>query len=741
MLKILKNLKQSWLSVVIIILLLCIQASVDLELPNYTSKIVNEGIQSGGIEDAAPNIITYKDMETILFFSEDDEKILENYSLENDNTYNIKSIKKTEREELSDLLIKPIIISQTIQNEETASKIKEQILANVPDEQKVMFENLTLLEIMEKMPQEQIKQMLNESTKQIDEMQDSIKKQAAIGYVKTIYQKAGVDTDELQMKYIFITGLKMLGLALISMSSAVVIMFLSNRVGAKISRTLREKVFNKVLSFSNKELREFSTASLITRSTNDIQQIQQLMAMLFRTVVYAPIIGIGGIVKVLTQSNTSMAWIIGVAVISILMLVSVLFIIAMPKFKKLQDLTDKLNEVSREILTGKSVIRAFNTEEKEEKRFDNANVDLTKANIFVNRTMSIMMPMLMFIMNGISILIIWVGGHNVDQGIMQVGDMLAFIQYTMQIVMSFLMISMISVMLPRASVSANRIMKVLETELDIKDKETTKKLDSSKKGLVQFKNVSFRYPDADTELLEDINFTAESGKTTAIIGSTGSGKSTIVNLIPRFYDVTGGELLVDGVNVKDLSQKELRDVIGFVPQKGILFSGTIESNIKYSNPNMSDQKMQEAAEIAQAIEFIDGKEDKYKSEIAQGGSNVSGGQKQRLSIARAIAKDPEIFVFDDSFSALDFKTDAALREALAKRTQNKTCIIVAQRISTILNADKIVVLDDGKIVGQGTHKELIKNNEIYRQIALSQLSEEELDLEKDNNQNKQEGGE
>lgn len=741
MLKILKNLKQSWLSVVIIILLLCIQASVDLELPNYTSKIVNEGIQSGGIEDAVPNIITYKDMETILFFSEDDEKILENYSLENDNTYNIKSIKKTEREELSDLLIKPIIISQTIQNEETASKIKEQILANVPDEQKVMFENLTLLEIMEKMPQEQIKQMLNESTKQIDEMQDSIKKQAAIGYVKTIYQKAGVDTDELQMKYIFITGLKMLGLALISMSSAVVIMFLSNRVGAKLSRTLREKVFNKVLSFSNKELREFSTASLITRSTNDIQQIQQLMAMLFRTVVYAPIIGIGGIVKVLTQSNTSMAWIIGVAVISILMLVSVLFIIAMPKFKKLQDLTDKLNEVSREILTGKSVIRAFNTEEKEEKRFDNANVDLTKANIFVNRTMSIMMPMLMFIMNGISILIIWVGGHNIDQGIMQVGDMLAFIQYTMQIVMSFLMISMISVMLPRASVSANRIMKVLETEPDIKDKETTKKLDSSKKGLVQFKNVSFRYPDADTELLEDINFTAESGKTTAIIGSTGSGKSTIVNLIPRFYDVTGGELLVDGVNVKDLSQKELRDVIGFIPQKGILFSGTIESNIKYSNPNMSDQKMQEAAEIAQAIEFIDGKEDKYKSEIAQGGSNVSGGQKQRLSIARAIAKDPEIFVFDDSFSALDFKTDAALREALAKRTQNKTCIIVAQRISTILNADKIVVLDDGKIVGQGTHKELIKNNEIYRQIALSQLSEEELDLEKDNNQNKQEGGE
>ena len=711
MLKILKNLKQSWLSVIIIISLLCLQAAVDLELPNYTSKIVNEGIQAGGIEDAVPSEMTDDDMETILFFTEDDEKILENYTLE-DEKYVLKDLKKVEREELSKLLINPIIISQTMQNKE----------------------------IIKTMPKEQVAQMLSESTKQIDEMQDSIKEQAAVGYVKVIYQNAGVDTDKLQINYILITGLKMLGLAFISMASAVIIMFLSNRVGAKLSKTLREKVFNKVLSFSRKELREFSTASLITRSTNDIQQIQQLMAMLFRTVVYAPIIGIGGIIKVLTQSNTSMAWIIGLAVVTILVLVAILFAIAMPKFKKLQDLVDKLNEVAREILTGKSVIRAFNTEEKEEKRFDDANADLTKANIFVNRTMSVMMPMLMFIMNGISILIIWAGGHNVDQGVMQVGDMLAFIQYTMQIVMSFLMISMISIMLPRASVSANRIMKVLETEPSIKDKKETKKFDSSKKGLVEFKNVSFRYPDADTEILEDINFTAESGKTTAIIGSTGSGKSTIVNLIPRFYDVTGGELLVDGVNVKDVSQKELRDVIGFVPQKGVLFSGTIESNIKYSNQNMSDEKMIEAAEIAQATEFIDGKDEKYKSEIAQGGSNVSGGQKQRLSIARAIAKDPEIFVFDDSFSALDFKTDATLREALAKRTKNKTCIIVAQRISTILNADKIVVLDDGKIVGQGPHEELIQNNEIYRQIALSQLSEKELNLEQNDKQSRQEGG-
>ena len=733
MLKILKNLKQSWMSVLIIVALLCVQAAVDLELPNYTSKIVNTGIQAGGIEYAVPETVSPEDMDAILLFSNDDEKILENYTTDNsDGNYVIKDLKENEKEELEQIMTKPIIISRTVQKEEMANKIKEQILSNVPDGQKEMLQNMSIIDILKTMPEEQLNQMLSESTKQIDEMQDSIKSQAAVTYVKEIYKDAGVDTDKLQINYIIIAGLKMLALAAISMASGITIMMLSSRVGAKMAKTLREKIFNKVLKFSTKELREFSTASLITRSTNDVQQIQQLLAMLFRTVVYAPIIGIGGVIKVIHQSNTSMAWIIGAAVITILVVVAILFAVAMPKFKKLQDLIDKLNGVAREILTGKSVIRAFNTEEREEQRFDNANTDLTKANIFVNRTMSVMMPMLMLIMNGVSILIIWVGGHNIDQGIMQVGDMLAFIQYAMQIVMSFLMISMISIMLPRASVSANRITEILETEPSIKDKETTKKLDPSKKGLVEFKNVSFRYPDADTEILEDINFTAEPGKTTAIIGSTGSGKSTVVNLIPRFYDVTGGELLVDGVNVKDLSQKELRDAIGFVPQKGVLFSGTIESNIKYSDESMSDEKMIEAAEIAQATEFIEGKDDKYKSEIAQGGSNVSGGQKQRLSIARAVAKDPEIFVFDDSFSALDFKTDAALREALAQRTNNKTNIIVAQRISTILNADKIIVLDDGKIVGQGTHEELLENNETYREIALSQLSEEEL--------NKKEGG-
>ncbi len=518
----------------------------------------------------------------------------------------------------------------------------------------------------------------------------------------------------------------MLGVASITMISAVTIMLLSSRVAARLGKTLRDKVFKKVIRFSNKELSEFSTASLITRSTNDIQQIQQLITMLFRVVVYAPIIGIGGFVKVLTNSDSQMAWIIGVAILAILFIVGTLFVIVMPKFKKLQDLIDKLNQVAREILTGLPVIRAFHKEKKEEARFDEANHDLMKANVFVNRAMSMMMPLLMFIMNSIMILIVWVGGHNVDQGMMQVGDMMAFIQYTMQIVMAFLMISMISIMLPRAAVSARRINEVIETEATIKDKEETKKFHSDKKGLVEFKNVSFRYPDADTEILSDINFTAEPGETTAIIGSTGSGKSTVVNLLPRFYDVTGGELLIDGVNVKEVSQKELRDIIGLVPQKGILFSGTIESNIKYADETMSDEQMKEAAEIAQAIEFIEDKDKKYKEPIAQGGSNVSGGQKQRLSIARAIAKDPEIFVFDDSFSALDFKTDSKLREALVNKTKDKTVIIVAQRISTIMNAEKIIVLEEGKVVGIGTHQELMKNNETYKQIALSQLSEEEL---------------
>ena len=755
MLKVLKNLKESWLSVIAIVLLLIVQAAGDLTLPDYTSKIVNIGIQSGGIENPAPEVIRKSEMDNLLIFTEDDEQILNDYkeiskenldekeyeklvkkysALENETLYEVKKLNSEEQTQLNNMMTKPLMMLSSLENEETANSMKEQKLssmpANMPEQQKIAMQNMELIDIIKQMPKEQIDKMLETVNEKLVNMQNSILEQAAIQQVKKEYKAIGIDTDNLQNKYIIIAGLKMLGISFIIMASAISIMCLSARVAAKLAKTLREKTFKKVLKFSNKEFSEYSTASLITRSTNDIQQIQGLIAILFRVLVYAPIIGIGGFLRVLSQSDNSMAWIIGVAILAILFVVATLFIIAMPRFKKLQELIDKLNLVAREILTGLPVIRAFNTEKKEEKRFDKANVDLTKTNLFVNRAMSFMMPTLMLIMNAISLLIVWVGAHGIDNGTMQVGNMMAFIQYTMQIVMSFLMISMVSIMLPRASVSANRINEILETEEAIQESKEPKKLDASKKGLVEFKNVSFRYPDSDEEVLSDITFTAKPGETTAIIGSTGSGKSTIVNLIPRFYDITSGNLLIDGVDIKEISNKDLRKIVGFVPQKGILFSGTIESNIKYGNPNMSDEQMIEAAQIAQATEFIDSKPEKYKEPIAQGGSNVSGGQKQRLSIARAIAIDPEILVFDDSFSALDFKTDSTLRAELAKKTKDKTVIIVAQRINTILNADQIIVLEDGKIVGKGTHEELIKNNETYKQIALSQLSEEELNLQK-----------
>ncbi len=751
MFKVLKNLNKSWVAVIVIILLLILQAAADLNLPDYTSKIVNVGIQQGGIESAAPEIIRKSTMDDVLLFSEDDEDILENYTLisqdnleqkeyekyvedypalEDEELYILDSLNEEEIDSLSSKMAKPLMIIQTLTTGETAESLKQNMLSEMPVALRNQYQDSSALDIITTMlaiQSDDSNEILAEITNQMNTMTDSVIEQAAITAVKAEYQAVGINTDDYQSNYIWWTGLQMLGVAFISMAAAVCIMFLSSRVAAKLGETLRDKIFKKVLGFSTSEFKQFSTASLITRSTNDIQQIQMLITMLFRVVVYAPIIGIGGFFKVLATSDNSMAWIIGVAVGSIILIVGLLFGIAMPRFKKLQDLIDKLNLVSREMLTGLSVIRAFHTEKREEKRFEDANKNLMKTYMFVNKAMNLMMPVLMLVMNSISLLTIWVGGHNVDAGIMQVGDIMAFLQYTMQIVMAFLMISIISIMLPRASVSAKRINEVLETENMIKDPKEPKHLDSNKKGYVEFKNVSFRYPDADEDMLSNINFTAEPGKTTAIIGSTGSGKSTLVNLIPRFYDVTGGELLVDGVNVKEVTQKELRNVIGFVPQKGILFSGTIESNIKYSNENMSDEQMKLAAEIAQATEFIEQKPDKYDSEIAQGGSNVSGGQKQRLSIARAVAKDPEIFVFDDSFSALDYKTDAKLREALKEKTENKTVIIVAQRINTILNADQIIVLDDGKIAGKGTHEELMKNCEVYRQIALSQLSKEELE--------------
>ena len=769
MFKVLKNLKESWISVIAIVLLLIVQAAGDLTLPDYTSKIVNVGIQNGGIENVAPEVIRKSEMDNLLIFTEDDDKILSSYeeiskenlenseyeklvkkypALENEVLYKIKKLSSSEQEDLDSLMAKPLMMLSTLENEETSEQMKQQMLeqmsasaqtqvnAQMSEQQKAM-QNMSLMEIIKQMPKEQLDKMLETVNQKLDDMQESILEQAAIQEVKNEYKAIGIDTDSLQNQYIIISGLKMLGISLAIMVSAISIMCLSARVAARLAKTLREKVFKKVLNFSNKEFSEYSTASLITRSTNDIQQIQGLIAILFRVVAFAPIIGIGGFLRVLNQSDNSMAWIIGVAILAILFVVGTLFIIAMPRFKKLQQLIDKLNLVAREILTGLPVIRAFNTEKKEEKRFDKANIDLTKTNLFVNRAMSF----IMLIMNGISLLIVWVGAHGIDNGTMQVGNMMAFIQYTMQIVMSFLMISMVSIMLPRASVSANRINEVIETDEAIKDSKEPKKLNPNKKGFVEFKNVSFRYPDSDEEVLSDISFTAEPGKTTAIIGSTGSGKSTIVNLIPRFYDVTSGNLLIDGVDIKDIANKDLRKIIGFVPQKGILFSGTIESNIKYGNPNMSDEQMIEAAQIAQATEFIESKPEKYQEPIAQGGSNVSGGQKQRLSIARAIAIDPEILVFDDSFSALDFKTDSILRSELAKKTKDKTVIIVAQRINTILNADQIIVLEDGKVVGKGTHEELLKNNEIYKQIALSQLSAEELNIQESNSTEKElEGG-
>lgn len=748
MLKVLKYLKQSLLSVLVIVILLCIQAMTDLSLPDYTSKIVNIGIQQSGIQQVAPEVIRKTQMENLLLFTQEDDNILQDYTLlsktnldqkeyedyvkkypelKNQDLYLQNKLEKTQQQDLNSWVAKPLMVVSYLSSEEMEQTVKQQLLANLPEEQQQLVKDLPILDVIKQMPEQQLNPMLEQINQKLDQMQGSMIEQAAIGVVKQEYREIGINTDDLQNQYILMAGAKMLAVAFVSMLAAVTIMLLSSRVAAKLGKTLREKVFSKVLDFSSKEFREFSTASLITRSTNDIQQIQMLITMLFRVIIYAPIIGIGGFFKVLHNSDQSMAWIIGLAIASILVIVMVLFIVAMPRFQKLQKLIDRLNEVSREILTGLPVIRAFHKEKQEEGRFNVANTNLMQNYVFVNRAMSIMMPALMLVMNGISILIIWVGGHNVEAGMMQVGDMMAFIQYTMQIVMAFLMISMISIMLPRASVSAKRINEVLEAKLTIQEQKNSKSANPNKKGLVEFKDVSFRYPDADEELLNDITFTAHPGKTTAIIGSTGSGKSTIINLIPRFYDVTRGELLIDGVNVKDLPLKQLREKIGFVPQKGVLFSGTIESNIKYGKPEMSDEMMKKAAEIAQATEFIESKQEGYQTEIAQGGTNVSGGQKQRLSIARAIAKDPEIFVFDDSFSALDFKTDANLRQALKENVQDKTIIIVAQRISTILNADQIIVLEEGRIVGIGTHEELMKSNETYRQIALSQLSKEELE--------------
>ena len=731
--KLFKYLKTYWKMAFVILLVLLVQVYCDLSLPSYTSDIVNVGIQQAGVDDKIPEAISEEEMEKVLLFVQADDRqtVLDAYE-KDENTYNQtayvlkKNIQDNEEktEELEEILSVPMMMTAGFeQGSDTTAKIEEQLRANIPAE--MLPKDATVFDILKMLPQEQLSQMTDKMKDQMDDMPDTIIEQAGISYIKTAYEDLGMDMNQIQFHYLFVTGGKMLALALLGMLASVLVGLLASRVGASTGRDLRGRVFRKVVGFSNNEFDQFSTASLITRSTNDIQQIQMLIVMLLRIVLYAPLIAIGGIYKVF-QTNVSMSWIIALAAILIVLVVSVLFIVAMPKFKIMQQLVDKLNLVTREILTGLSVIRAFSTEKHEEERFDKANRDLTKTNLFVNRAMTFMMPVMMVVMNAISVLIVWTGAHGINDGQMQVGDMMAFIQYTMQIIMGFLMLCMISVMLPRAAVAAERVDEVLTSKTIIKDPEQPKNLPKKTEGVLKFNHVSFKYPGADKDVLEDIDFTAHPGQTTAIIGSTGSGKSTLVNLIPRFYDVTEGSITLDGIDIREITQQELRSKLGYVPQKGVLFSGTIGSNIMFGNPDGNEQDMEEAAKIAQATEFIDTKSKKYDSTISQGGGNVSGGQKQRLSIARAIAKHPKLFIFDDSFSALDYKTDVALRKALKEKTSDSTVLIVAQRISTILHAEQIIVLDDGKIAGVGTHQELLKNCEVYQQIAASQLSEAEL---------------
>ena len=723
-----------WKAMIAIILILFVQAYCDLSLPAYTSDIVNVGIQQGGIEDEIPEQIAREEMDKLLLFvsEEDGQKVMDAYeedteSYEKDAYVLKESVSGDEEQmkELQDILKLPMMMTAGFESGSDMTKeVESQLKSSLPDG--TVSEDTTIFDIMKMLPGEQRTVMVEKMGEQMDDLPDTILDQAAVSYCKSVYQDLGMDMEKIQTGYLVKTGGMMVALAFLGMAASVLVGFLASRVGASAGRDLRGRVFHKVVGFSNHEFNQFSTASLITRSTNDIQQIQMLIVMLLRMVLYAPILAIGGVFQVM-KTNVSMSWIIGLAVIIIACMVLLLFVVAMPKFKMLQKLVDKLNLVTREILTGLSVIRAFSTEKHEEKRFDDANVELTKTNLFVNRAMTFMMPVMMLVMNGVSVLIVWTGAHGISDGQMQVGDMMAFIQYTMQIIMGFLMLCMISIMLPRAAVAADRVEEVLKSETIICDPEQPEVLPEQGEGVLSFDHVSFKYPGADEDVLQDITFTARPGQTTAIIGSTGSGKSTLVNLIPRFYDVTEGKITLDGIDIRDIKQHDLREKLGYVPQKGVLFSGNIASNIMFGNQDGTEAEMKEAAEIAQATEFIETKPEGYESPIAQGGSNVSGGQKQRLSIARAIAKHPQVFIFDDSFSALDYKTDVTLRHALAEKTRESTVLIVAQRISTILHAEQILVLDDGKIVGKGTHAELLKNCEVYREIAESQLSRAELE--------------
>ena len=724
--KIFNILKKSWISIIAVIVLLFIQANCDLALPDYTSNIINIGIQQGGIENNTYNVIRKSEMDKLLIFTDKDTDILNNYTLVNINDQ--KYIKKypilkdeeiyilKDKKNLDKYFKTPLLMMYVFTNEEMSSEIIKNM--NIP-------EGMDIFTVLQNMPYENIIEIEKGINEKMDDLTSTMVDQMTVNLIKEEYKTVGLNTEKLQIDYIVKLGIQMVLLALAIMIITITTTYLSSRIGSLFSKDLRSNVVKKVMGYSNKEFDSLSTSSLITRSTNDITQIQMLLIMVLRIVIYAPILGFGALGKV---SGSPLEWIIGVAVLTILSLVVILFSISIPKFKKLQKLVDKLNLVSREILTGIPVIRAFATEKYEEEKFDNANKDLTKTNLFVNKVMTFMMPTMMFIMYAVEILIVWIGADKVNLGTMQVGDIFAFISYTMQIIMAFLMISMVSIMLPRAWVSVKRIAEVFNKDTSVKDPINPIKLKNTKTSTVEFKDVYFRYPDAEEDVLENISFKANPGTITAFIGSTGSGKSTLINLIPRFFDVTGGKILINGVNIKDISLHDLRKNIGFVPQKGNLFSGTIESNIMFGK-KLTKEELKKVAKIAQADSFIEEKEDKYKSAISQDGSNVSGGQKQRLAIARAIAINPSIYVFDDSFSALDYKTDSNLRKELKKQTKDSTIFIVAQRISTVLNADQIIVLDEGKIVGIGNHNELMKKCDVYKEIALSQLSEEELNNE------------
>lgn len=734
MLNIIRYLKKSGGLVVLIVGLLILQAACDLALPTYTSQIVDNGISKKGISEEIPQTIRKSELDQLTKFVTEANKMQIEAAYQpngeqvgEDPIYELTDLKKQELENLATIMKGPLMLFGMIHAQKTSADNQDTSASKEATTSKEMQEMMQTM-FHPETPTDVRVELLEGMLNQYGSMKETMLDQMSAVYIQAEYQAQGIDLDGYQMEYLIVVGLKMLLVSFIAMGASILVGLFASKIAAVTAMNLRNQVFRRVVSFSNAEMDQFSTASLITRNTNDIQQVQMVLVMLLRMVLYAPIIGIGGVVKVV-NTNISMMWIILAAVISIVCLVSVLFLIAMPKFKLMQTLVDRVNLVAREILTGLPVIRVFTTEKHEEKRFDEANTNLAKTQLFTNRTMTYMMPLMMLIMNVVSVLIIWFGGKGIDSGAMQVGEMMAFMTYTMQIVMAFLMLTMISIMLPRAGVSAKRIDEVIATKNSIKDKpnaKSRKKGDSVLQGVITFEQVSFKYPNADNYVLEDISFTAKPGETTAFIGSTGSGKSTLINLIPRFYDVSAGKILVDGVDIRDLKLKELRDVIGYVPQKGILFSGTIDSNIRFGKEDASKEEVEKAARIAQASDFIKEKLERYESPISQGGTNVSGGQKQRLSIARAIAKEPKIYIFDDSFSALDYKTDVTLRKALQEETKDSTVLIVAQRISTILHAEQIIVLDEGRVEGVGTHQELLRNCEVYRQIAASQLSEEEI---------------